>query len=264
MRLPESVDVSQGSQTPILTVLNGWKSFGHVTALRDVNLQVYPGEVLALLGDNGAGKSTLVKVLGGVHTLDQGAFSINGARVDRADPKVALSGGISAVFQDLAVVETLDVAANVFLGRPLTRFRFFVAKRRMVDESARILRELRIRVPSVRVPVGELSGGQRQGVAIARAVRQDTPIILMDEPTAALGVRETAQVRNTITELQSQGKAVVLVSHDLEFVFSVADRVQVMRLGAVQGVRRVSESSRDEVVGLITGAIPPDGQGGAN
>lgn len=216
------------------------------------------GEVVALLGDNGAGKSTLVKALGGVHALDSGDLRINGQLIDRANPRESLARGISAVFQDLAIVETLDVATNVFMGNPLTRAGCFVAKRRMNHEAAVILQDLRIRVPSVRVAVGELSGGQRQGVAIARALRQDTDIILMDEPTAALGVRETAQVRDIILTLREKGKSVILVSHDLEFVFSVADRAIVLRLGSVQGSREISVTDRKEIVGLITGALKAD------
>lgn len=244
--------------TPSLQVLNAWKAFGHVTALRDAHMRVSSGEVLALLGDNGAGKSTLVKVLAGVLKLDAGEFRINGTLVEHADPRMVQRLGVSIVFQDLAVVETLDIAANMFLGAPIRKFGVFANRRRMIEESAKALQDLKVRVPSVRVPIGELSGGQRQGVAIARAVRQDNPVILMDEPTAALGVRETAQVKDIIQHLRDQGKAVVLVSHDLEFVFDVADRVQVMRLGRVQGIRRVADTDRREVVGLITGAVEAD------
>jgi simple sugar transport system ATP-binding protein/D-xylose transport system ATP-binding protein len=248
---------AQGA-SPTLEVSNGWKSFGHVTALRGVSLAAYAGEVLALVGDNGAGKSTLVKVLAGVHSLDSGEHRIGGRLLEKTDPRSAKSLGVSTVFQDLAIVDTLDVAANMFLGQPLRRLRVFANRGRMVDEAARSLRDLGIRVPSVRVAAGELSGGQRQGVAIGRAVRQDNPIILMDEPTAALGVRETMQVGQIISELRSRGKSVILVSHDLEFVFAVADRLLVLRLGQVQGVRKVAETDRREVVGLITGAHPAD------
>ncbi len=166
------------------------------------------------------------------------------------------------VFQDLALVETLDVAANMFLGQPLSRWHFFADRPRMIDEAAATIRALRVRLPSVRVPVGELSGGQRQGVAIARAIRDDNPIVVMDEPTAALGVRETQQVADTVGELRANGKAVVLISHDVSFVFRVADRVQVMRLGRVQGIRQVAETTPEELVGLITGALPGDHEAG--
>ena len=241
------------SQRPALEVTNGWKSFGHVTALRDVKLSAYPGEVLAILGDNGAGKSTLVKVLAGVHNLDAGELRISGVPVARTSPRLARQHGVSTVFQDLAVIETLDVAANMFLGQQIRRAWVFSNRRRMFAEAAESLAALGVRVPSVRAQLGELSGGQRQGVAIARAVREDNSIVLMDEPTAALGVRETAHVGEIIEELKRRGKCIILVSHDLEFVFKVSDRLLVLRLGGVQGLRNTNSTDQQEVVALITG-----------
>jgi ABC-type sugar transport system ATPase subunit len=241
------------SQRPALEVANGWKSFGHVTALRDVELKAYPGEILAILGDNGAGKSTLVKVLAGVHNLDAGELRIDGQTVERTSPRLARRHGVSTVFQDLAVIETLDIAANMFLGQQMRRGWIFANRRRMFTEAARSLAALGVRVPSVHVQLGELSGGQRQGVAIARAVREDKPIVLMDEPTAALGVRETAHVGEIIQELKRLGKCVILVSHDLEFVFKVSDRLVVLRLGRVQGRRHTRSTDQQEVVSMITG-----------
>jgi ABC-type sugar transport system ATPase subunit len=246
------------SLLPVLEVTNGWKSFGHVTALRDVKLNAYPGETLAILGDNGAGKSTLVKVLAGVHNLDAGELRINGETVDRTSPLLARRRGISTVFQDLAVIETLDIAANMFLGQQIRRGWIFANRRRMFTEAAESLAALGIRVPSVRAQLGELSGGQRQGVAIARAVREDNPIVLMDEPTAALGVRETAHVGEIIRELKRRGKCVILVSHDLEFVFKFSDRLLVLRLGRVQGVRATPSANQQEVVAMITGVAGAD------
>jgi ABC-type sugar transport system ATPase subunit len=234
------------SQRPTLEVTGGWKSFGHVTALRDVKLNAYSGEILAILGDNGAGKSTLVKVLAGVHNLDAGELRINGQTVDRTSPRLARQHGVSTVFQDLAVIETLDIAANMFLGQQIRRGWIFANRRRMFAEAAESLAALGVRVPSVRAQLGELSGGQRQGVAIARAVRGDNPIVLMDEPTAALGVRETAHVGEIIQALKRLGKCVILVSHDLEFVFKVSDRLLVMRLGRVQGRRDTGLAGDDE------------------
>ena len=243
---------------PALEVRHIWKSFGHVTALRDVALAVRPGEVVALLGDNGAGKSTLVKVLAGVYQPDAGTYRLLGQTVERAGVAALRRLGITAIFQDLAVIETLDVAANLFLGHPIRRWGVFANRRAMLAKSAEALRDAKVRIPSVRVTVGELSGGQRQGVAIARALLQDTPVLLMDEPTAALGVRETAQVGETIDSLRDQGKAIILISHDIEFVFDHADRIQVLRLGQMRGARMISETDRNEVVGLITGAAAPD------
>lgn len=243
---------------PALQVKDGWKSFGHVAALRGISLDAYPGEVLAIVGDNGAGKSTMLKVLAGVNALDKGTFTVGDTAVGKSDPRAMREHGIATVFQDLAIVETLDIAANMFLGQPLTRFRIFADRRAMLAEAAESLQDLGVRVPSVRVPAGELSGGQRQGVAITRAVRQRTPIILMDEPTAALGVRETAQVARIIRDLRDQGRTVIIVCHDLEFIYEVADRVQVLRLGRTQGVRDVATTSRSEIVALITGAQKAD------
>jgi len=250
------------SSTPALELTGAWKAFGHVVALRDVSLTAYPGEVLAVVGDNGAGKSTMVKVMSGVYALDEGELRIRGKALKGSDPHVARSMGVSTVFQDLSLVETLDVAANMFLGQPLSRWRIFADRTRMVEEAAKTIRGLRVRLPSVRVPVGELSGGQRQGVAIARAIRDDNPIVVMDEPTAALGVRETQQVADTVGELRANGKAVVLISHDVSFVFKVADRVMVMRLGRVRGIRQVAQTTPEELVGLITGALPGDDEVG--
>jgi ABC-type sugar transport system ATPase subunit len=244
---------------PALEVTNGWKSFGRVTALRDVKLTAYPGEILAILGDNGAGKSTLVKVLAGVYNLDAGEFRINGHTVDRTSPRFARKHGVSTVFQDLAVIETLDIAANMFLGQQIRRGWIFANRRRMFAEAADSLAALGVRIPSVRAQVGELSGGQRQGVAIARAVREDNPIMLMDEPTAALGVRETAHVGEIIQELKRRGKCVILISHDLEFVFKVSDRLLILRLGGVQGLRNTSSTDQQDVVALITGLRGDDG-----
>jgi ribose transport system ATP-binding protein len=257
--MPASAEKEPSSQpSPALEVTNGWKSFGHVTALRDVQLTAYPGEVLAILGDNGAGKSTLVKVLAGVYNLDAGEFRINGQSVERTSPRVARRHGVSTVFQDLAVIETLDIAANMFLGQQIRRGWVFANRRRMFAEAAQSLASLGIRVPTVRAQLGELSGGQRQGVAIARAMREDNPIVLMDEPTAALGVRETAHVGEIIGELKRRGTCVILVSHDLEFVFKVSDRLLVLRLGHVQGLRNTVSTDQQEVVAMITGIAGDD------
>lgn len=234
------------------------KTYGHVVALDRVDLCVFPGEILAVVGDNGAGKSTMLKVLAGVHQADSGELRIDGKPVSLSSPAKAQAYGIATVFQNLALVECIDVAANMYLGRPLTKGRFFVDRRRMIERAADTLRELRVRVPSVRVPAGVLSGGQRQGVAIARAVQQSRHVVLMDEPTAALGYRETQQVLATIRQLREQGTTLILISHDLELVFQVANRIQVMRLGRVAGVRAGDAANRDEIIGLITGAVAGD------
>jgi len=241
-----------------LRLLGASKTFGHVVALREVDLSVELGEVLAVVGDNGAGKSTLMKVLAGVYRPDAGELRIFGERVELGNPADARRSGISTVFQDLALVETLDVAANMYLGRQERRLGVFANRRKMLEEAASTLKKYQVNVPSVRVPIGELSGGQRQSVAIARAIRENNPILLLDEPTAALGVRETRNVGDLITSLRGQGKAVIVVSHDLGFVFEHSTCIQVMRLGRTHAFRRTADSTREEVVGLITGALHSD------
>ncbi|WP_382306796.1 ATP-binding cassette domain-containing protein [Herbiconiux sp. UC225_62] len=240
------------TSTPFLSLRSISKDFGHIAALQDVALDVELGEVLAIVGDNGAGKSTLMSVMLGLLKPSSGTIAVNGEPIEFHDPADAARAGIGAVTQDLALVECLDVATNMFIGQTPTRFGI-VDRRRMRREATTFLKSVNATVPDVTVQVGMLSGGQRQMVAIARALRSGAPMILMDEPTAALGVRETALVAELIEALRDQGKAVVIVSHDLELVLRIADRVQVMRLGRSRGAWPVSDLSRDDLVGLITG-----------
>jgi ABC-type sugar transport system ATPase subunit len=228
------------------------RSFGHIEALAEVDADVHRGEVLAVVGDNGAGKSTLMKVLIGLHRPTAGTVLVEGREVHFSSPSDAVAAGISAVTQDLALVEVLDVATNMFLGQ-IPRRRGLVDRRRMERETRRFLDGVQATVPDVRTAVGMLSGGQRQMVAIARALRGGAELVVMDEPTAALGVRETAQVTELIGRLRDQGKAVVVVSHDMDLVFQVADRVLVMRRGRNAGVLDIARTDRAEVVGMITG-----------
>jgi ABC-type sugar transport system ATPase subunit len=246
---------------PSLALSGVSKSFGHIQALTDIELAVYPGEVLALLGDNGAGKSTLVKIMSGLYPSDAGTISVQGRPVHFATPSDAQRAGVATVYQDLALVEVLDVATNMFMGQVPTKYGF-VDRRRMIRESEQFLRSLDVTVASVHTPIGMLSGGQRQIIAIARALRLGAATVLLDEPTAALGVRETAQAADLIRRLREQGKAVILVSHDMELVFDVADRAMVLRLGRRAGLRRLSETNREEIIGLITGSVH-DGAGAA-
>ena len=243
---------------PALGLRHVNKAFGHVVALNDVSLNFKKGEVSVIVGDNGAGKSTMMKVMSGVYPVDSGELLVNGKPTILTSPAKAREQGIAVVFQNLALVECLDVADNMYLGRQIRKWGIFADKKAMIERAADTLTELRVQLPSVRVPVGVLSGGQRQGVAIARAVQQDTPIVLLDEPTASLGYRETQQGIAIIRQLRDAGKAVVLVSHDLSMVFDIADTINVMRLGRVQGVRRREAADRNEIVGLITGAIDAD------
>jgi ABC-type sugar transport system ATPase subunit len=215
------------------------KRFGHLTALAGVDLAAYAGQVLAVLGDNGAGKSTLIKIISGVYHQDDGEIRV---------------AGVATVFQDLALVEVLDVSTNMFLGQ-FPRRGWFIDRKAMEAQSRAFLEEHKVTVASVKTEIGMLSGGQRQIVAIARAMRTGAGIVLLDEPTAALGVRETAHATRLIRELRDQGTTVICVSHDMNFVFDVADRVQVMRLGRVAGVRDVTATTKDEVIGLITGSV---------
>ncbi len=227
------------------------KHFGAVSALTDIELDVHAGEVVALVGDNGAGKSTLVKILAGVHQPSAGAMSFRGKEVTLADPGAALSLGIATVFQDLALCENLDVVANIFLGRELGPLGLDEVS--MEIKAWTLLRELSARIPSVREVVASLSGGQRQTVAIARSLLLDPKLIMLDEPTAALGVAQTAEVLNLIERVRDRGLGVVMISHNMEDVRAVADRIVVLRLGRNNGVF-TPDASNHELVSAITGA----------
>jgi simple sugar transport system ATP-binding protein/D-xylose transport system ATP-binding protein len=247
-----------GAAVPALRLRGVKKFFGSVSALEDVHLDAYPGEVHAIVGDNGAGKSTTIKIVTGIHRADEGEVLVHGEPMaQRHSAADAQAHGIAVVSQDLALVECLDIAHNMALGNRPRRFGI-LDRRRMERDASAVLKDLNVRVGNVRTPVGLLSGGQRQVVAIARAVRMDKPIMLLDEPTAALGVQESAHLGPIIDELRDAGKAVIVVSHDLEFVFSHADKITVLRLGKTVGTRRVADTGRDEIIGMITGAIPAD------
>ncbi len=227
------------------------KQFGAVSALADIDLDVHAGEVVALVGDNGAGKSTLVKILAGVHAPTAGTMMFGGRAVTLTGPSDALALGIATVFQDLALCENLDVVANIFLGKELQPWQ--------LDEVAMELRawtllnELSARIPSVREPVASLSGGQRQTVAIARSLLLDPKLIMLDEPTAALGVAQTAEVLDLIERVRARGLGVIVISHNMEDIRAVADRIVVLRLGRNNGVF-TPDASNAELVGAITGA----------
>jgi ABC-type sugar transport system ATPase subunit len=239
--------------TPLLEARGISKSFLHVQALDNVDFRVEPGEVVALVGDNGAGKSTLMKTLCGAYQPDAGSIVFDGRPVTLRAPRDAIALGIAVVYQDLALVDHRDVASNVFLGREPTRGAA-VDKPRMVREAREVLNNLKVTIPSVQTLVGLLSGGQRQAVAIARAVHQGGRLIFMDEPTAALGVREQAKVLRLIEDLRSRGTAVVVVSHNLQHVFSIADRIVVLRGGQNAGERIKAETTPEDIVRLIVGA----------
>lgn len=253
-----SLNSSVGTNPPLFEVRNVSKAFGHVQALQEVSFSLFPAEVVALLGDNGAGKSTLVKILSGVYRADEGAILMEGKPLTIRTPMDALRQGIGTVYQDLAVVDTLDVARNIYLGTIPTRFGLIVDYPRMYREARDVLNLLRVDMPSVRTKVGDLSGGQRQAVAIARTLAQAARIFLMDEPTAALGVAQSAKVNELIADLKRNGKALLVITHNLEHVFSIADRLIVLRHGRRVAVRERERTTREEIVGLITGAIRGD------
>ncbi|MEM9250195.1 MAG: ATP-binding cassette domain-containing protein [Pseudomonadota bacterium] len=244
---------------PLVRMRGITKRFGGVTALHSVDLEAHAGEVLAIVGDNGAGKSTLIKILTGVYQPTEGEIFIAGERVEFSNHADAAASGIDAVYQTLALADHLDPAANMFLGNELTKTFLGIPildNKRMRAETERVLMErLGVRLKSLDAPTDSLSGGQRQAVAIARAVyHEGLRVLVMDEPTAALGPQETARTLKLIKTLKAQGLAVILISHSLDDVFEVADRVHVQRRGQNVGVVRTSESSTQEVLGLIVGA----------
>jgi len=228
------------------------KNFGAVAALTDVDLDVSSSEIVAVVGDNGAGKSTLVKVLSGVHTPTSGTITFAGDEVVIPSPTAALERGIATVFQDLALCDNLDVVQNLFLGQELRRYR--LDEVRMEVRAWELMRQLSAKIPSVRIPIASLSGGQRQTVAIARSLLGEPKLIILDEPTAALGVAQTAEVLNLVERLREQGLGVIMISHNMEDVKAVADRVVVLRLGRNNGEFRVKDTTSEEIIAAITGA----------
>ncbi|MFJ9697333.1 ATP-binding cassette domain-containing protein [Kitasatospora sp. NPDC101183] len=238
---------------PVLELRAVSRRFGAVQALAEVDLTVHAGEVLALVGDNGAGKSTLVKTIAGVHPVDTGTIHWRGETVRLARPQDAVELGVATVYQDLALCDNLDVVANLHLGREKRRHGLLddVA---MEQHARELLDTLSIRIPDLRAPVGALSGGQRQVVAIARALLGEPALVILDEPTAALGVEQTAQVLDLVERLRERGLAVVLVSHNMADVAAVADTVAVLRLGRNNGVFPVEGTTQEQIVAAITGA----------
>jgi D-xylose transport system ATP-binding protein len=249
--------VSTAVKPPTLELRGVSKSFGSVEALRDVDFEVRDGEVMALVGDNGAGKSTLIKCVAGINSIDDGEILFEGKRVTIHGPKDAAKLGIEVVYQDLALCDNLDVVQNMFLGReehdPLFRLREAPMEQR-TTETLKSLSVTTIR--SVRQPVATLSGGQRQSIAVARAVLWNNRVVFLDEPTAALGVAQTRQVLDLVKRLGEQGLAVVLVSHNLIDVFEVANRITVLRLGRNVGVYERERTTEQEIVEAITFGAP--------
>jgi D-xylose transport system ATP-binding protein len=245
------------SDTPLLELRGVSKSFGSVQALTDVDFECHAGEVMALVGDNGAGKSTLIKCIAGIHPMDEGEMLFDGEEVTIHGPKDAAKLGIEVVYQDLALADNLDVVQNMFLGRE-THSRFQVLEEPPMEAKTReTLKTLRVTsIKSIRQAVATLSGGQRQSVAVARAVMWNSRLVILDEPTAALGVAQTEQVLELVRRLGEQGLGVVLISHNLHDVFETATRITVLRLGRNVGVFERAKTTQQEVVAAITAGQP--------
>jgi ABC-type sugar transport system ATPase subunit len=250
--------------TPVLELRKVSKHFGGVAACQLVDLKIGAGEVVAIVGHNGAGKSTILRIVSGVQQPDEGEILMSGQPVRLRSVRDARAHGIETVPQELALAPKLNVAANVFLGREeIARPRFFrfLARRAMETEARRLIGSLGVQIPNLRVKVSSLSGGQRQGVAIARALSWGRTVVVLDEPTAALGVHETEEVEKTVLRMKGLGLGILLVSHDLDQVFRVADRVYVLYHGRVVGSMQPSESTREEVLGLITSGSASEANG---
>jgi D-xylose transport system ATP-binding protein len=239
---------------PLLDLSGVSKRFGAVQALTDVDFQAHAGQVTALVGDNGAGKSTLVKIISGIISMDSGEYRFEGRPVHVNSPQAATALGIATVYQDLALSDNLDVVANLFLGRERLSGSKLLNETSMEQQASGVLKRLSVRIPSVRTQVASLSGGQRQSVAIARSMLGEPKLVVLDEPTAALGVAQTAQVLQLIRTLREQGHGVVVISHNLADVFEVADYITVLRLGRQVGVLEAKRTNSEEVVATITGA----------
>lgn len=230
------------------------KSYGAVRALTDVSFEVHAGEVVGLVGDNGAGKSTLIKAIAGVNPPDEGEIFVDGQPVKITTPQAATRLGIETVYQDLALCDNLDVVANLFLGREERTALRSLSEVEMEKRTLQVLRTLEVKIPSIRVPVAALSGGQRQSIAVAKAILRNAKVVMLDEPTAALGVAQTRQVLNLIHRLREQGLGVIVISHNLADVFEVTDRVVVLRLGRRVATFDIKSATQEQIVGAITGA----------
>ena len=248
-----SVNGGKG-KTPLLQLRGITKAYGAVQALSDVNLEVYAGEVVGLVGDNAAGKSTLIKSISGVRPPDSGEYFVNGQAVKINSPQVASNLGIETVYQDLALCDNLDVVANLFLGKEERSPLHTIREIDMEQRTLQVLKTLDVKIPSVRTLVASLSGGQRQSIAVAKTVLRNAKVVLLDEPTAALGVPQTRQVLNLIRRLREQGLGVIVISHNLADVFEVVDRVAVLRLGRLVNTFDIKATTSEQIIAAITGA----------
>ena len=246
------------ADVPLVEMRHMQKRFGGVHAVEDVTIDLYPGEVVGVLGHNGAGKTVLMKMLSGADRADSGEIRINGESVDIVNPRVAHEQGIETIYQTLALADNLDAPANLFLGREIMTSMGTLDDDRMEAETRKVLYRLNPNFTNIKDSVRTMSGGQRQSVAIARAVYFNAKILIMDEPTAALGPQETAMVGDLIKQLKKEGIGIFLVSHDLHDVFDLSDRVAVMKNGQLVGIRRTGDVTKDEVLGMIIMGKLPD------
>ncbi len=247
-------------RAPLVEMRRIYKSFGGVHALEDVTVDLSPGEVVGLVGHNGAGKSTLIKILSGVFEADSGEIFIDGQPVTIRNPRDARRYGIETIYQNLALADNLDAPANIFLGRELVRAHFGLDEDAMEAASRTVLDRLRIFVPSLRESVVNLSGGQRQAIAIGRAIQFNARILIMDEPTAALGPQEARQVGDLIKQLKKEGLGIFLISHDIHDVFDYSDRISVLKNGRLVGTVRTADVTQDDVLTMIiAGSLPNTG-----
>jgi D-xylose transport system ATP-binding protein len=251
--IDERVQDGPAASRPVLAMRGIGKRYGRVVALDSVDFEARAGEVVALVGDNGAGKSTLIKAIAGTHRIDSGTILVDGEPVEIGSPAAATRLGIETVYQDLALCDNLDVVANLYLGREVRRGPF-VDHEAMERRAADVVRELAAHLPVLTTPVAALSGGQRQAVAVSRAALWGSRVVLLDEPTAALGVAQTAMVYRLVRGLRDRGLAVVVISHNMADVFAVADRIVVLRLGRNAGMFVTSQTTPDQVVAAITGS----------
>jgi D-xylose transport system ATP-binding protein len=237
--------------TPIIEMKEVSKHFGGIQALREVSIDLYEGEILGIVGHNGAGKSTLIKILSGAYTMDTGKIYFRGQEVKIRAPRDSKALGIETIYQHLALADNLNVPANVFLGREITNRIGILDDRAMEKEAHQMLDRLKLKISSLKAKVRNLSGGQRQCIAISRAVYFNAKILIMDEPTAALGVQETEKVHDLMKQLKKEGIAIILISHDLHDVFSLSDRIAVMKNGVLVGVKKTGELTKDDVLSMI-------------
>ena len=256
---PAPLPAADGPRVPLVEMRNIRIAFGGVHAVDNVSVDVYPGEVIGLVGGNGAGKSTLIRALSGAHPADEGEIFINGEKVSISNPRDAKAYGIETIYQTLALADNVDAAANLFLGRELTTRFGSLDDAAMESATRQIMGRLNPKFRNFKTPVKSLSGGQRQSVAIARALQFNARILIMDEPTAALGPAETAQVRDLVAQLKTEGIGIFLISHDIHDVFDLADRISVMLQGKLVGTVDKNKVTKDEVLAMIImGKLPEE------